>query len=55
MSNPEKELILRIDPLGSRIRLDVVKDGPVTENTAMYIYPFSNVNGFSLCMRIWTQ
>ena len=30
-------------------RLGVVKDEPLKETTPMYVYPFSNVAGFSLC------
>lgn len=31
-------------------RLGVVKDEPLKEDTPMYVYPFSNVAGFSLCI-----
>ena len=31
-------------------RLGVVKDEKLTEDTPMYIYPFSNVSGFHLCV-----
>lgn len=31
-------------------RMGVVEDGPITEKTEMYVYPFSNVSGFSLCI-----
>lgn len=31
-------------------RLGVVKDEPPRESTPMYVYPFSNVAGFSLCI-----
>ena len=30
-------------------RLGVVKDEPLKETTPMFVYPFSNVSGFSLC------
>jgi hypothetical protein len=31
-------------------RLGVVEDGSLRENSPMYVYPFSNVTGFSLCI-----
>ena len=31
-------------------RLGVVKDAPPRENTPMFVYPFSNVSGFGLCV-----
>ena len=31
-------------------RLGVVEDKPPTEDTAMFLYPFSNVGGFHLCV-----
>lgn len=30
--------------------LGVVEDGPLTENAKMFVYPFSNVGGFGLCV-----
>ena len=32
-----------------RCRLGVVADEPLKETTPMFVYPFSNVSGFSLC------
>jgi hypothetical protein len=32
------------------VNIGIIAQGEITENTKMYRYPFSNVNGFSMCM-----